>query len=310
MKKTPEALTAAVCEWTYDQLRGEKPHQPFPMTDVEVNPFSRTAPIKPKSRRAPATNELLARLQKLTQAEAHDDSDSVATIHEVGDLIKHLQAGLVALAEKDSPHAAQTLAHSALDAVESLSQLGHSKPELVKTFSRSWSVWPVLYDGRPTILEAIEQQLADLEVGTQSAQRHGRPSDQSSPEQPYRHVAAEYAKRIGFTLQQIHADAQRVEFIVRFTKKRRCLCPEWILRLVGLPPLTKESARDWFDVGWDALKESSLGSPANIKELGPIGETNAAERKRAKYSARIQEQAREKQIRSRLRDAFCVRFGN
>ena len=47
--------------------------------------------------------------------------------------------------------------------------------------------------------------------------------------------------------------------------------PAWVKKCWELPPLTKRTAKEWFNVGWDALMEVTDGHPEHDSELRPLG---------------------------------------
>ena len=47
--------------------------------------------------------------------------------------------------------------------------------------------------------------------------------------------------------------------------------PAWVKNCWELPPLTKRTAKKWFNVGWDALMEATEGHPERDPELRPLG---------------------------------------
>ena len=47
--------------------------------------------------------------------------------------------------------------------------------------------------------------------------------------------------------------------------------PAWVKKCWALSPLTKQTAKEWFNVGWDALMEATEGHPERDPELRPLG---------------------------------------
>jgi hypothetical protein len=83
---------------------------------------------------------------------------------------------------------------------------------------------------------------------------------------------------------------------------------KWIVDLVNLPPFSNESAKDWYGVGWAALKEMAGGNVATIKELRPAGESRAKEWRDQDASVAQQENQRECSIHDQLLKSFLHRF--
>src|SRR5208282_3802733 len=89
--------------------------------------------------------------------------------------------------------------------------------------------------------------------------------------------------------------------------------PRWMVRLHQLPALTKKSASDWFEVGWEALQEATGGEVTTNSELAALGKSNAdwaRSRATGRGKTSAQKGRAESQIKKVLRTAFLRRFGN
>jgi hypothetical protein len=84
--------------------------------------------------------------------------------------------------------------------------------------------------------------------------------------------------------------------------------PAWIVDLVNLRPFSNATAKDWFEVGWAALKASAGGNVTTIKKLRPVGESRAKVWRDYDATPGQQENQRERQIHDRLLEAFLMRF--
>ena len=216
---------------------------------------------------------------------------------------------LVAAAEHSSaPRAAvRRLAISARTAVAELTELGRRRTELVKPVAEIFPAWPVNYMPHHDWLDDLKSEMDDLGVGTRSPERvRAKWSNRAAKDQPHRATVGRYANRIRLVLARIQLDGT-----LRFAlEHNHSGWSEWMKSAVSLPPLCKDTAKQWFAVGWEILKEAGGGTASAIPELRPVGESGATYRKRRGDSIKVQEQLREKQICSRLREAFLTRFGN
>lgn len=307
---TCEELALRLRKWATEYLLGEDTVSPYPLDEFEVT----LIPLAIVQRERPATPKpanVFSDLRELVQSAPRDVSRSVTTIHQSESLIESLRAELSKLAHEGSAEAAESLARLARDATADLSSLGRDRCELVRQFSPEWPVWPVLYDGRPDTLDTIQGEFAKLLIGTQAAQRHHRPSDQPSDDQPFRHEVAKYAQRIGRVLLILKANEH--ELRIAFGR-RPGSCPDWLRELIWLPPLTKDTAADWFNVGWKILSEGSGGNVSSILELAPVGASNAKFAESRATTSRGEggphTSRRNSAIRKALCKAFISRFGN
>ena len=325
-----ELLTA----WAYQSLlgSGRNPLLPYPLRGAKVvlrrgeeGRFVLPKAKKPTRSRPPLsiqeTREKIAALDKAL-ARARLLAEEITNRGNIPEeqLAQHFQEllatffrfaaeQLVTAAEHSSaPRAAvRRLAASALTAAAELTKLGRRRKDLVKPVAETSAVWPVNYIPHHDWLDDLKGEMDDLGVGTRSPERvRAKWSNRAAKDQPHRATVGTYANRIRLMLDQIQSDGT-LQFAL---KHNHSGWPEWVKSAVNLPPLRKDTAKQWFAAGWEILKEAGGGTASAIPELRPVGESGATYRKRRGDSIKVQEQLREKQICRRLREAFLARFGN
>ena len=237
---------------------------------------------------------------------------------------------------------------STLEAVIELENLSFRADTLpaLQAVARKQTMWPVVYPKTPGEQMALKKRMKRLGLGTQSILKTGSTSRRST--------SGKFARRIGLMLWEVHFDgnlrqciaraavmksvspqdrelaakqfgASAVESMVVRTPdadspqkwEARLVAqgwPRWIIRLHQLPELTADSAEDWFEVGWEALKEATGGDVTQNRELAALGKSNAEYGRRRATTKRGQTGAQrsraEGQIKLLLKKAFVARFGN
>jgi len=231
---------------------------------------------------------------------------------------------LLQIAEADDPYALEFFAGISLDAVIQLELLARRNLKLVKPIARKVPFWPVVGSPHKDTRQEVEAMIKRLEVGRDAPENvWGWWSNMPKEKQPYRRVLGTYVARIMTMLRRVK---DQYLFQARFQAELRghagpnqlspdeCAqlirrgWPKWIVDAACLPKFSNESAKDWFEVGWAALKEAAGGNVASIKELEPVGFSRAHYESEKGSSQRIQGSQRQALIHDRLRDAFLARF--
>ena len=196
-------------------------------------------------------------------------------------------------------------------------------------------MWPVVYPQNKVEQLALKKEMERLGLGTQTIYKIGH-TNRHSP-------SGKFARRIGLTLWRIHFDgnlrqclhrnsvmlAPTPEEIERGVNRYRTPdaesaelwekrlvsqgWPRWIVRLHQLDEITADNADDWFEVGWEALKEATGGDVTENRELAALGESNVKygqRRATGRGKTGKQKSRAESQIKVLLQKAFVARFGN
>ena len=334
-----------VAEWAYRNLDQNK-NEPFPyVLQVQGSPHGRIArliqndePTKPFA--VAAIREHVTGLHRLTavvvrQAEAicalDNPTDADELAKSLGQVTKHANDLLVQLATAGNQKAVERLAGCSLSTAISLLKLTRSNLALVKPVARQWAMWPVAYSPHGDSKKEMEAMIKLLEVGHAAPENvQGKWSNKNTDGQPFKKVLGTYAARMmQNVLRELHetpilrnrlfAEVRR-EFSLLGNPPPLAMTEEektqlvaqgwrdWIVELVNLPPFSNETARDWFEVGWLALKEMAGGNVATIKELRTVGESRAKVWRDYDATLGQQENQRERQIHDRLLEAFQARF--
>jgi hypothetical protein len=219
--------------------------------------------------------------------------------------------------------------------LENLSARADAFPAL-QAVARKQTMWPVVYPRNKAEQSALKKEMERLGLGAQSIYKIGH-TNRHSP-------SGKYARRIGLTLWRIHFDGNLRQCLCRhavmqaMTPEEKKLgvdryrttdaesaelwekrlmsqgWPRWIVRLHQLPELTADNADDWFEVGWEALKEATGDDITLNSELAALGKSNAEYGRTRATTERgqtgNQKSRAESQIEALLRKAFVARFGN
>jgi hypothetical protein len=216
----------------------------------------------------------------------------------------------------------------------------------IQSVARKQTMWPVVYPQNKAEQLALKREMERLGLGTQTIHKIGH-TNRHSP-------SGKYARRIGLTLWRIHFDGNLRQCLHRhavapLTSKGEIALdaslykeeaakglldrtpdaespqkwearlvaqgwPRWVVRLHQLPELTAANANDWFEVGWEALKEATGGDVTLNRELAALGNSNVEYGRHRATTVRGQTGAQksraENQIKTLLQKAFVARFGN
>lgn len=308
--KNPYPLAGASAQWKLPKdavlvLSASKraPRRRVQMTAIETH------------RKIIDLEKALARAEKQAQEILAHGSDCALTnlVMELGRFVGSAQAQILEAAERGSGSvkAVETLASYALNAANELSELGRRRKELVKPVAERWSLWPAVYNPHPDDSKELEAEMVTLGVATKSPERRrAKWSNRPAKDQPNRAAVGKYANRIGHVLMRIHRDGNLTQVL----RNNPAGWPGWIVSTVQLPPLRKDTAPQWFDVGFQMLAEAAGGDVTTLQDLVPVGESNTHYAKRRATSAKgkngPQTSRRESDIRKALKKAFLARFGN
>lgn len=332
MKDIPAADLLAT--WAFRELlAARRGANPYPLTGATVRwellkdaalilPVSKRAP----RRRPPLTKQetfckildlekTLARAEKQAQEILARGSDSEMTMlaMTLGRFVGSAQSQILDTVERGpgSAKAVETLAFFALKAANELHELARKRRDLVKPVAEKWFGWPVIFDPHPDALKELVDEMTALGVATKSPERRrAKWSNRPAKDQPNRAAVGKYANRIGHVLKTIHGDGNLASAL----HDNPAGWPDWIVSTVKLPPLRKDTAPQWFDVGWQMLTVAAGGDVTTLQELAPVGESNRRYAKRlattAKGKSSPQTSRQASDIRKTLRKAFLARFGN
>lgn len=244
-------------------------------------------------------------------------------------------------------------AHASVNELENLSFLPDMLPTL-QGIAQKQSAWPVLYSPHREQRRKVEDRIKLLGVGKNSPSKVIAAKWKFGQGGKREGKSGEIARRIFWTLWEIHVDGNLHQCLYRnrvwpsaTPEERESILkqcgpdaakglivrtsdvnspqlwenrlvaqgwPRWIVRLHQLPEITKANANEWFEIGWEALKEATGGDMTQNAELAALGESNAkwgrdmattARGKRGEQKGRA-----ESQIKQVLRTAFIRRFGN
>jgi hypothetical protein len=290
--------------------------------------------------------EIANALQKTSDFSKHYYSPGFIS----GDLSEAVNKAIRLLAELAATNkwSAEHFWFSALQAVielENLSARADAFPAL-QAVARKQIMWPVVYPQNKSGQLALTKSMKRLGLGTQSIYKVGSTSRHST--------SGKYARRIAWMLWKVHFDGNLRQCLCRHAAapltpngeialdatiykveaekgllkrtpdadssqkwEARLVAqgwPRWIVRLHELPELTADSAENWFEVGWEALKEATGGDVTQNRELTALGKSNIEYGRRRATTKRGQTGAQrsraENQIKPLLKKAFVARFGN
>jgi|GEM_PF-1440153 hypothetical protein len=338
------AEAKAVVEWAYRNLRQNKGEQ-FPFAcQFQFQP-ARTVKLvtRDETTKLFSVAEIRERIEELKklatdtgeQAEKISALDNPANanrlVESLGGVAKRANELLLQLARNGNQKAVEQLAFRALAVAGELAKLTRSNLELVKPIARRWGAWPVAYSPHRDSKHELEAMVEQLEVGHAAEENvRGKWSNKKTDYQPFKEILGTYAARIMYgVLHRAYDDTpalrDRLFAEVRgffatlgenskpLTKEEKRLLiergwPAWIVDLVNLPPFSNATAKDWFEVGWAALKASAGGNVTTIEKLRPVGESRAKVWRDYDATPGQQENQRERQIHDRLLEAFLMRF--
>lgn len=244
-------------------------------------------------------------------------------------------------------------AHAVTNELEKLSLQPDLLPTL-RGIAQKQSAWPVLYSPHGEQRRKAEAQMKLLGVGQNSPSKVIAAKWKFGQGDKREGKSGQIARRIFWALWEIHVDGNLHQCVCRnrvwpsATPEERESCakqfgaeaakclivrspdadspqlwenrlvaqgwPRWIVRLHQLPEITKANADEWFEIGWEALKEATGGDTTQNPELAALGESNAKWGRDMATTARgktgEQKGRAESQIKQVLRTAFLRRFGN
>jgi hypothetical protein len=166
--------------------------------------------------------------------------------------------------------AAGVLVEYASVAVEVLEQIANQRPRILQPMSRQQIRWPAFIGPKEFQLERNRELMEKLKLGDKSPFRH-----KWNPKSPATFTA--YSMLYWLVENQ---------------------------STLGLPPISKKTISDWFEIGWKSLSESLNGHPEKYIYLREKIEQHAD-----KESARKQEKRNpETVIRAKMKDAVRQSF--
>jgi hypothetical protein len=341
------AEAQSVAEWAYRNLRQNK-SEPFPYTfEFQFEPTRMAKLVTQQESEKPfdaseirqqvevlsnlasnaAARYTVARVETFAPSTNPANADELVAC--LDDVVKQANKLVFQFAIAGSRKAVERLAARSLGSAIALLKLTRSNLDLVKPVARQWCMWPVAYNPHWNSKKEMEEMIKKLEVGRVAPENmQGKWSNVNTEGQPFKKVLGTYAARImQHVLRPLHdiptmrqrlvAEARMdISFLgnpppLTGEEKERLIAqgwPRWIVDLVNLPPFSNEAAKDWFEVGWAALKEMTGGNVTSIKELRPIGESRAKEWRAQGASVAQQENQRECGIHDQLRKSFLHRF--
>lgn len=327
-----KSVATKVAAWAYARLLDpRKSDDDFPLTgasyttladgSVGINLPKRRKPRQPQpfTSAKEITTEYVSvkRSLKRSLAEAENliprvNQDGWATTlawlsHDLGNSIFRASELLARLASSHHKGVAQAavnqLASAAVKAAIELEQLSFREDifPLVQTAARQMPFWAAVYSPLPKDQRELKKRMEKLGVGIRQP-RKPKGARWNNDE----NIAGQFANQIGSVLCTIHFNeclqqtfwkkANGIQTQEQWESRLESFgWPRWIVRLHSLPKLTKESAPDWFEIGWDALQEAASNKVCSLPALKILGKTSAG------YCDKHQ-------IEERLRKAFISRF--
>jgi hypothetical protein len=337
----------SVAEWAYRNLRQNK-GEPFPYTfEFQFEPIRMARLVTQQESEKPfdaseirqqvevlsnlanktAARYTVARVETFAPSTNPADADELVAC--LDDVVKQANKLVIQFAIAGNRKAVERLAARSLGSAIALLKLTRSNLDLVKPVARQWCMWPVAYNPHRDSKKEMEEMIKKLEVGRVAPENvQGKWSNVNTAKQSYKKVLGIYTFRMmQNVLRPLHdiptmrtrliAEARmNISFLgnpppLTEEEKKRLVVrgwPRWIVDLVNLPPFSNEAAKDWFEVGWVALKEMAGGNAATIKELRSVGESRAKEWRDQGASVAQQENQRECSIHDQLFKSFLHRF--
>jgi hypothetical protein len=221
--------------------------------------------------------------------------------------------------------AARQFFHAVLHGANELEKLSFNKDifPTLQAIAQKETMWPVIYSPKRSRQRELEARMKRLGVGKYAVAKVVGASWSNKFNHDGKPGAGVFANRMGWMLWQVHFDGNLRRCLSRLAgeplpqRKKRLKArgwPEWVVKLHQLPELTKVSAPDWFEIGWQVLQRANGGDVTSNPELAALGKSNVEygrSRATTKRGQTGKQQSRAKgQIRRLLRDAFLSRWGN
>lgn len=165
------------------------------------------------------------------------------------------------------------------ESVATLAEMLKRNPEVVRSWSKTLALAPVLAGRNIGHRKAVDQLLSDYQVSEEgrfavNPITGAGKSDSFDSTKPI-------AKLAGDVVQ--HLNAHRLPLSVF-----KSPIPKWVLMASALPELTKETSDDWFEAGWECILSATASRPEENAFLWMFGKERAA-RGKAHVRSRIKE---------------------
>jgi len=176
-------------------------------------------------------------------------------------------------------------------------RLNGLKPEFVRQVARKRVLWPVLAGQHPLQIEAVSKALTALQVGEETEWK----------KQARWGVGwgggLSVASREAICLVGLLKANARLGRVV--TKADWRNWPQWAKACCTLPTLTKDTAANWFEIGWQAILEETNSRPEDVPELRALGEYRAKHSERAGQQKRATPRTAAVNIRARIKERIA-----
>jgi hypothetical protein len=205
---------------------------------------------------------------------------------------------LAARAAAGEADAVEPLYELAVSATTQLGNLARRAPELVRPIAVGWPVFPVVSSPKDERTRSAKKLLASLGVANGLGREYSPKSRWSLENTPTQYAVAmqftiHFNRRL-FQLQRSELSADEREQLDRETARfpgvyrRAIVFPAWVERAARLPEFNRDSAAEWFEVGWLALMEKTDNHPENVKELRLLGQYRAKHTSTAKRGSKTE----------------------
>jgi hypothetical protein len=223
---------------------------------------------------------------------------------------------LQALASSGDKEARDSLLELLCSAVGKLETFTYQHPELAREKARVLPLWPVCVSLHPLVMKDTRALLKRLEVGTASEIRHSAGARWGIGWGGVVSTATVWA---GAIVETIRRNRTRMESVKRCYQQLRKRwpketaakwrkIPQWAKKCRTLPPLSKATAPQWFEIGWQVILEHTNGKPEDVPELAALVESTRAGKYACRYAktagrVRSAEILHRKESRKRTADA-------
>jgi len=218
---------------------------------------------------------------------------------------------LDARAQANQQEAAEQLLHLVTDFVVALDQLAHQNPELLRPLVKANLGWPCVLSAKR---ESVTDGLAIVKLlGVGEEADFG-----ISAKKRWQVFGSTRANEVAVDIVcTIKANQKWLAYRKGFIHERKNIpChmefpspPKWVLDCAALPPFSKASAVQWFEIGWQAILEATNGQPENdarLREIGKYRERHSIQQGHQKsLTSHTADVNIRDGIRTRIRDALA-----
>jgi hypothetical protein len=227
-----------------------------------------------------------------------------ALINAVGNAegIEELQANAAA-GDEDAMRMLVTFLH---EVVDWLTGVSCRQPELVAKIASQRFAWPVLLARHPGFARETNGFLKRIQLG-EACPYYSKSNQWGIGWGGKISVATLWAEGIHAT---IEANRSHLRIAKRLGRNNELKAewkkiPQWAKDCLTLKPLTRDTAPQWFEVGWQAILDETNGKPESVPELRALGEHRAQHSEHSGQQKRTTPRTAAVNIRARIKERIA-----